>query len=226
MYLYIVMMIIGSCFGSFLYCLCNEKIHLRSRCDHCGRILAISDLIPIVSYLLNNGRCRYCKQKISSVYLISEVIMAVLYVLVYIRYGFSLKFLEILIMINIMFCISVIDIKSYIIPDITIALLFINKVIFWDSKLIINIIESFLICVLIWTMAYLLKMIKKCDVMGFGDIKLYFVLNLYLTYPQNYLAIAFSGIIALLYMCFTSRNKEIIPFGPFICMAFTMFILF
>lgn len=226
MYLYIVMMIIGSCFGSFLYCLCNEEIHLRSRCDHCGKILAISDLIPIVSYLLNNGRCRYCKQKISSVYLISEVIMAVLYVLVYIRYGFSLKFLEILIMINIMFCISVIDIKSYIIPDITIVMLLINRIVFWDTKLIINIVESFLICVLIWTMAYLLKMIKKSDVMGFGDIKLYFVLNLYLTYPQNYLAIAFSGIIALLYMCFTSKSKEIIPFGPFICMAFTMFILF
>ena len=37
----------------------------RSRCEHCGRVLAWSDLIPIVSWTIARGECRYCNARIS-----------------------------------------------------------------------------------------------------------------------------------------------------------------
>lgn len=67
----------GSCFGSFLHVCLTRKGWLtgRSRCDNCGYSLAWYDLIPIFSYLCLGGRCRSCKEKISSSHIVSEIMM-------------------------------------------------------------------------------------------------------------------------------------------------------
>jgi leader peptidase (prepilin peptidase)/N-methyltransferase len=61
-----VMGLIGLAVGSFLN-VCIDRLPAgqslvspRSHCDGCGQPLANRDLIPIVSYLLLRGRCRYC----------------------------------------------------------------------------------------------------------------------------------------------------------------------
>ena len=61
-----------------------------SYCPNCGHRLGVLDLIPIVSYVILGGRCRYCKQPISPRYLIVELISATLWglvPLVYANYG-------------------------------------------------------------------------------------------------------------------------------------------
>jgi len=61
-----------------------------SYCPNCGHRLGLLDLIPIVSYVLLGGRCRYCKQPISPRYLIVELISATLWgfiPIVYTNYG-------------------------------------------------------------------------------------------------------------------------------------------
>jgi leader peptidase (prepilin peptidase)/N-methyltransferase len=37
----------------------------RSRCDQCGSVLAVRDLVPLLSYLVGGGRCRYCGSAIA-----------------------------------------------------------------------------------------------------------------------------------------------------------------
>lgn len=68
---------IGSCFGSFLHVCFSRSgwISGRSRCDTCGYTLKWYDLIPIFSYLFLRGKCRKCKEKISSSHLVSEIMM-------------------------------------------------------------------------------------------------------------------------------------------------------
>lgn len=52
----------------------SNRLYGRSRCDHCDHVLGFVDLIPIISYITNKGRCRYCKKSISPRYIIYEII--------------------------------------------------------------------------------------------------------------------------------------------------------
>ena len=67
----------GSCFGSFLHVCLSRSGWLtgRSRCDNCGYTLRWYDLIPIFSFLILRGKCRKCKEKISSSHFVSELMM-------------------------------------------------------------------------------------------------------------------------------------------------------
>lgn len=40
----------------------------RSRCDHCGHGLGVADLVPVLSWCLARGRCRYCGQAVTALY--------------------------------------------------------------------------------------------------------------------------------------------------------------
>lgn len=72
--------LIGACMGSgILCCIMRQKngeswVKGRSHCDSCGHILGFLDLIPIVSYLMHEGKCRYCGAKIPEECLIAELI--------------------------------------------------------------------------------------------------------------------------------------------------------
>ena len=75
-----IVIIIGACIGSF----CNMLIHRLpkeedivfkpSYCPSCSKRLSIAQLIPIIGYVWQCGKCYYCKQKISPRYIIIEII--------------------------------------------------------------------------------------------------------------------------------------------------------
>lgn len=79
--------VVGAVIGSFLNAAAwrlRTKESLargRSRCTRCRRTLAAGDLVPIVSWLLLAGRCRYCRKSISPRYLVVEAVTGVLFVL-------------------------------------------------------------------------------------------------------------------------------------------------
>ena len=61
----------------------------RSVCPSCGEALRVSELVPIVSYLAQRGKCRRCSRRISPCYPIIELMSGIGFVLAYERYGFS-----------------------------------------------------------------------------------------------------------------------------------------
>ena len=77
----------GSVFGSFLTLATyriplNEDItHKHSYCPKCNHKLSFLDMIPILSYIILKGRCRYCKSKISPRYFIIEILCGISFVL-------------------------------------------------------------------------------------------------------------------------------------------------
>lgn len=85
--LYLIIFIMGSVFGSFLTLATyriplNEDItHKHSYCPKCNHKLNFLDMIPILSYVILKGRCRYCKAKISPRYFIIEVLCGISFVL-------------------------------------------------------------------------------------------------------------------------------------------------
>ena len=76
-FLYIIIFIIGSLFGSFftlaVYRIPKKQdiIHTHSYCPNCNHKLGLLDLFPIISYIFLGGKCRYCKEKIRPRYFIA-----------------------------------------------------------------------------------------------------------------------------------------------------------
>ncbi len=95
----LVIFMIGTCFGSFISCMSHrymthESILGRSHCDYCGHTLHVLDLIPVLSYILLKGQCRYCHHKLNKSLLVHELIAGFLFVLFYIHDGLSILYLS------------------------------------------------------------------------------------------------------------------------------------
>jgi len=130
---YIILFIFGTAAGSFLNVvilrydpdrLLFSGISGRSHCSSCGRTLRWYELIPIISFLIQQGRCRSCKARLSFQYPVVELLSGLAFALPlyfltpigsmeipYIQVGLWVLMLLILILI------SVIDFRLYIIPD-------------------------------------------------------------------------------------------------------------
>lgn len=90
-----LVVIFGLVIGSFLnVCICRianeESIAFPpSHCTNCGYELKAKDLIPVLSYIFLGGKCRSCKEKISIQYPIVEILNAILYIAIYLKFGFT-----------------------------------------------------------------------------------------------------------------------------------------
>ena len=93
LYLAVWLAVLGAALGSFLGCAADRGglPTGRSRCDHCGHVLAARDLVPVASYLLCRGRCRYCGERISARCLVSELAGAVLFAALGLHFGLQLE---------------------------------------------------------------------------------------------------------------------------------------
>ena len=122
-YFIIVSFIMGITFGSF-FNVCIFRIPEKksianppSHCYNCNTRLKPLDLVPILSWTLLRGKCRYCGQKISSRYALVELLTGILFVLVYSVYGYNVITLYYLLLVSLLVIITFIDIDHYIIPD-------------------------------------------------------------------------------------------------------------
>src|SRR3989339_1486823 len=84
----LVIFIFGASIGSFLNVLIDrlpeeKSINGRSHCDFCGKKITWYDLIPVLSFILLGGKCRYCHKKLSLQYPVIELITGVIFVMVF-----------------------------------------------------------------------------------------------------------------------------------------------
>ncbi|MDO4508140.1 MAG: prepilin peptidase [Candidatus Saccharibacteria bacterium] len=86
----IIMFILGAAFGSFLCCQARrlrlkeekgKRLGSRSVCNSCNRKLNWYENLPIISWLILRGRCRTCKKKIGLLELLSELGVAIAFLL-------------------------------------------------------------------------------------------------------------------------------------------------
>ncbi len=221
--------LLGSAVGSFLnvviYRLPRREsiIFPPSHCPSCGYKLSAKDLIPILSYILLKGKCRYCGAKISLRYPIVEFITAIFYALVFWLYGFSFSTLKLLILFSMLLPIFFIDLEHMLIPDvITIPGVGIGLIIsLLERNLVQGILGSLIFggsLLLIYVIALL---ILKEEGMGQGDIKLGFMLGSFLGFRLSLLSIFLSyfigGLFSLLIILIKDKDlRTAIPFGPFL----------
>lgn len=226
----------GSCFGSFLYCLAlrivrkEDWIKGRSRCPNCGHILGFCDLIPIVSWLYLKGKCRYCKNRIPASCLFSELFMGSVFVLTCLKtISDPVSTISFLVLFSLFFCLSVVDLKSYIIPDVFIALGIINRVVsvFIQGNVqngLMVFYSAVLIAFTVIVSALITNTISRRECVGGGDIKLIFTVCLYTGFYKCLVVLLLSSLIGILIVLMTRKRK--IPFGPCICLSAAAVILY
>lgn len=223
--------VLGAVLGSFLNCAAYRIAHNesflkgRSKCPDCGHELGILDLFPIFSWLFLRGKCRYCGAKVSVRYFITECLFALISVLCLLASDISLLYVRNMIFLSCLFCLSLVDLETYTIPDgchiisiiawaaylpfsgwswAEIGLHALAGVVFGGGVLLISLIMD--------------KLLRK-ESLGGGDVKLFFVMGLYLGLIASLFSMVLACVIGLIFAFVRHRETEQIPFGPSIAAA-------
>jgi leader peptidase (prepilin peptidase)/N-methyltransferase len=236
----LLIIICGLTIGSFLN-VCIYRIPREesiawpgSHCPKCNHSLKWYDNIPLVSYLSLKGKCRYCKADISAQYPLVETLNAVIYLIMYFRFGFGVDFIFYSLMSSALVSITIIDLKEMIIPDcLVISVLVIsiihkccNYFMYGISPEIINSIVGLLVAGGIFLAIVLLSR----GGMGGGDVTLIGALGFVLGFKIVFLNILLSFVLGAIISVFLlatkiKTRKDPIPFGPFIVLGFFLTVL-
>ena len=230
----IIFFIFGTLMGSFL-----TVIGLRlpkkenfttthSHCDSCGHVLSMLEMIPILSYIFQKGRCRHCGKKVDILSTYVELFTGSLFAVGFYAFGFSYELLIALGIVSLLMIVVVSDITYLIIPDE--ALIFFSVYFIIIQILNIGLLgagKQILSGIFLFGIMYLIMIIGnktlKKESLGGGDIKMMFVFGLILDPLLGALAIFIGSLIALpISLILLQKQKErVIPFGPFLLLALT-----
>lgn len=243
MLIYTFLFILGLCVGSFLNVLIDRlpngrsPFKGRSKCDHCNKTLAWYDLVPLVSFIILSGRCRYCHKRLSLQYPLIELLTGFMFSFLYFYSTQPTTFLfpipytlvPLLIIFSSFLAILVADLKYQIIPDELIVSAFIGDTLFVTFNNL-NYITNFATGLFIMGSFYLLsittKYFLKKEAMGFGDVKLVFVLGFLLgpvkTLIAMYIAFLTGAAVSIILILIKKKKlKSKIAFGPFLILGTT-----
>lgn len=249
----LIMFVLGAAVGSFLNVvvyrsvLDEDWVSGRSRCDNCHKQLRWFENIPVVSYLVQWGRARCCKQRLSLAHPTVEIMTGLLFVWWY--WGGALFFrlttapfqtLQPLFWLAVgilLLLIVVADILYMIIPDIAVGLLMAGTIVYRLGLTAMGIMKmqdllwSVFGMVLAVSFFVGLWMITKGKGLGLGDVKLIAPLALLVGWPHIWLVIFLSFTIGAvvgvgLLMSRKAGFKSAVPFGPFLVLGAVITLVF
>ncbi len=247
-YFSLLVFAVGACVGSFLnvciYRIPREEsvVTPRSHCPHCNKMIPGYDNIPLFSYLLLAGRCRVCKNVISVRYFLVELMTAVLFLLVWLHYGFDARTPIYWMVMSGLILGTFVDFDHMIIPDrVSLGGVVAGLVL---SPLVPSLhdkygaLDSFIAALIgmaagagiLWGVGFLGKLAFRKDAMGMGDVKLLGGLGALLGWQAVLFIIMVSALIGSFVGIglILSRNKEWrsrIPYGPYLALAAAVWIL-
>lgn len=230
----ILIFALGLCIGSFLNAVIyrmqsgDSIFSKHSHCPHCGHDLGVLDLIPLFSFLLLKGRCRYCEEKISWQYPLVEGTTALLFLLTVLR--FDPKPLTIsyyLATLSLLVIIFVYDLKHFIIPDKILLPTFFLSVFYKGVRILTNssggseLLTDLACAAGAGGFFLVFYLFSKGKALGFGDVKLAFFLGFFLGWPLILPALFVSsllgGVVGGFLLAFTQKGwKSKVPYGPFL----------
>jgi len=221
----------GAIFGSFLnviiYRIPNglSIIYPRSFCPKCNKNILFYNNIPIISYILLNGKCNNCKNNISYLYPTVEILTGIIFIIGLSEFTIPESIVFIIISCMLL-CIAIIDYKYLIIPyqlSIFIILLILSYIFIFSNPI-------YHIYGMIIGLGYLLSIflmtwvITKKQPIGFGDIQLIIVLGLWLGPLKILLTIFMAACLGIIYWMILSLIKGYskdrkLPFGTFLSIS-------
>ena len=230
----IAVLILGLIAGSFTGVVCyriprNESIIFPgSRCDSCMSKIAFYRNIPVLSFLLQRGKCHSCGVKIRKSYFILEILTPALFLFLYFVYGLSIIFFYKAFVYSVLLAASFIDIETHTIPDRFYNILLVTGFFY---SVFYNNPENWFLGAASYGFPVLLlysasDFLKK-EIIGFGDVKLICAVGGFISYSglKNllwfYEILYISAGIFSVFLIFSGKRtlKCYMAFAPFICFS-------
>lgn len=226
----------------------------RSHCASCGHPLSAGDLVPVVSWLALRGRCRYCGERIAARYMFTELLCGACFLVVLVAFGFTVQTAALMVLCCLLLGLSLVDLDSMIIPNgfilagmVLWVLMIAGQAVagelaggpegslgtlwlgmFGGNALLACIVDglggalALSMLVLLVSMAF--GKVAGKEGMGMGDIKLYFVVTLFMGFGCGLLNLFLSCVVGLVFALVAGKRKQF-PFGPSIAAATLMTLL-
>lgn len=198
----------------------------RSHCPQCKHNLKFWELIPIISFVIQKGKCVKCHAKISWFYPLAEIVCGLLFMTCYLVFGLSLNLIIALTFISMIVIIVLSDYYYMIIEDV---ILIVFGLLLMIEIFLINginvLVSSILNGIIAFGVMFLIKLLGdflfKKESMGGGDIKLMFIFGLVLGFELAITSIFLASIIALPISLIILKQKKdnVLPFGPYLSMG-------
>lgn len=209
----------------------QEKYNLispPSHCPNCQHKIGVFENIPVVSYLIQGGKCRNCEHAISIRYPFVEILSGAAAAWCTYHFGFGIAAGAAILLTFCLLTLSAIDIDTQLLPDdITLPFLWLG--LFFNlfgvfttiTDAVIGAIAGYL-C--LWSIFWLFKLFTGKDGMGYGDFKLLALLGAWLGWQVLPVIIIFSSLVGAVLggaiLFFSKQDKsQPFPFGPYLAIA-------
>lgn len=233
--------VFGACVGSFLNVIADRLPAGRSfwtgrsACDACGTPLRSLDLVPVLSYLALRGRCRYCHASIPRRVPVIELVSGFTATWAYLAYGFAPATFAVVVVLGFLLVVTIIDYEHQLVPNRLVAagsVLGIALAAFWpgfgfprypgvgDWQSLSGIVSAVAAGFAGFGLLFVVYLLSP-NGMGGGDVKLAFVLGLFVGLPGIAVALwvgaILGGVWAVMLLLFRrAHRKDAIPFAPFL----------
>ena len=254
MFIYILLFFILGIITSFFIEILGYRLPLgedllkKNYCDKCNHELKFIETLPIISFIIQKGRCKYCHQKISKTYIIFEILTGILFSLTYLSF-YNENFSTLKLVLGIFFVGSLLivcysDFKYMIISDevlivfsaimvlLKVFIEFKNEEILSIMDLGYALIDIIIDVVIIYFIMYIIKKIGdfifKKESLGKGDLKLMAYIAIILGFKLSIVIIFLASFLALPFAIISNLRKDklMLPFGPFLAIsAIILFLL-
>jgi leader peptidase (prepilin peptidase) / N-methyltransferase len=210
----------------------------RSRCPHCGRTITASENIPVLSYLMQGGRCRHCGEKISIRYPLIELATGALFALAVWKFGLTSEAALYAAFFWVLIVLSVIDLEHRLLPN---RVVYPATVVGWIGLIAValvdgdadRLLDAAIGALIFGGFLFVCAFLYPAG-MGGGDVKLGFLLGTFLGYQGgaglalvgmflSFLIGAVFGIGAVLAR--RAGRKSMVPFGPFLAFGTVLTVL-
>ncbi len=230
----LIIVLFGMAWGSFLNVVIYRLplglnlAHPPSRCSQCETPIKAYHNIPVISYLLLRGKCRYCRAKIPFSYVLVEILTPLCFLLLYFQFSLSLHFFAACLFTSALIALGFIDYTHQILPDqITLPCLVLALVYsFFREDLslkqaLLGAVSGAGFLLLVFGVYYL---IRKREGLGMGDVTLMLMIGAFLGWQRSFLTLLLGSFLgALVGIYFLSiRKKDMqyaLPFGSFLTPA-------
>lgn len=241
MVMIVIAFIIGLSIGSFLnVCICRvpkglSVIKPGSFCPKCSNPLKFYDNIPVLSFILLDGKCRNCKTPIALRYPVTELLTAFITALMVLKWISNPFWLAAALISSYIFIVIAIidfetmmiaDIFSYAIGFVGLSFSFFNPYFSGGlfHKLGQSALGAFLGAFLMWLLAFVGRKIYKKEAVGDGDIFLMAAIGALLGIEGVFSSIIIASLIGSVYgiiliMLKKAKRFDHIPFGPFLSLG-------
>src|SRR5574344_1067823 len=199
-YICVLLFIVGTIFGSFFNVVGDRLprgesiVFPPSHCNKCNHRLTMLELIPILSYIMQGGKCKKCKTKLSIIYPLYEVLVGIMFVLTYISFGPTYEFVIALTFISMLLIIFISDIEymiiSYEVLIVSLIFLIVEFIFFKGfNAMLLSLLNGLIAASIMLVLKLFGDVLFKKESMGGRDIKLMFFFGMMLGWPMAIICI-------------------------------------